>query len=104
MNKIILALSGILLLTAPAFSQDFKKDGKQYSSIKAEKASVPDEKTGFTYKDSTGKVYDIYISKTGSCYILRVSKKSGKTYKSYLGKDISADICKQLGRKYTPSK
>ena len=105
MNKAVLSVfSGILLLTTPAFSQDFKRDGKEYSSVKSERTATSDEKSGFTYRDSKGEVHDIYISKSGSCYIYRVSAKTGKKYKAYLGKEISADICKQLGREYTPSK
>ena len=98
---IILAVAFVAFATATANAQ-VVKEGKQYVATKSVKTSKPAEKTGFTYKDSKGNVYDIYISSTGSCYVNRVSSKTGKEYKSYLGAEISADICKQLGRKYTP--
>ena len=40
------------------------------------------------------------MGKTGSCYIKKVSKKTGNKYKQYLGEEISRDICKQLNVKY----
>ena len=43
------------------------------------------------------------MSKSGSCYIKKVSKKTGKEYKQYLAAEISADICNQLGIEYKPT-
>lgn len=60
------------------------------------------EKTPYNYKDSKGKVYPVFISKSGSCFIEKTSSKSGKQYRQYLGKQLSADICKKLGRTYKP--
>ena len=57
-------------------------------------------KTTFTWKDKKGNDYPIYISATGSCFVIRTSAKTGKEYKHYLGKEISEDICKKLGREY----
>lgn len=78
------------------------KQGNVYVEQPKAKGDSKEEKTGFTYKDSKGVEYDIYIGKTGSCYIKKISKKTGNEYKQYLGAEISADICKQLGREYTP--
>lgn len=63
----------------------------------AKKAAA--EKTPFTYQTADGKTYPVYISQRGSCFIIRVSK-AGKEYKQYLGKDVSAEICKKLHREY----
>jgi hypothetical protein len=41
---------------------------------------------------------------SGSCYIKKISKKSGNEYKQYLGEEVSKDICKQLGVEYKPTK
>ena len=60
-----------------------------------------DEKTGFTWKDSKGVVYDIYISSKNSCYILKTSKKTGKQYRQYLPKEVSQQIASELGRDNT---
>ena len=75
-------------------------DGKTYKAAK--KTANPSEKeTGFTLEDSKGNTYPIYIGKTGSCYIKKISKKTGNEYRQYLGEEISRDICKQLNVEYT---
>lgn len=49
--------------------------------------------------------YPIIMNKnTGSCYVWRKSKKTGKMYKSYVGADISIQICKELGVTYKGKK
>lgn len=40
------------------------------------------------------------MSSTGSCFVMRVSSKTGKEYKSYLGPEISQQICKELNVEY----
>ena len=83
-------------------AQDVKREGKVYVEQAKSKADKAEEKTGFTYRDSKGVVYDIYIGPTGSCYINKTSQKSGKIYRKYLGEEVSREICQSLGRKYTP--
>ena len=95
----IIVLAFVAFATTTANAQ-VVREGKQYVEQKVSKESKPAEKSGFTYKDSKGIVYDIYISSTGSCYILKTSKKTNKEYKSYLGEEISKDICAQLNREY----
>lgn len=47
----------------------------------------------------------IRISVThNSAYIIKVSKKTGKEYKQYLGADVSTQICNALGIEYKPRK
>lgn len=82
-------------------AQDVKREGKVYVEQPKAKAAKAEEKTGFTYKDSKGVSYDIYIGTTGSCYINKVSK-NGNKYRKYLGEEVSKEICQSLGRKYTP--
>ena len=82
-------------------AQDVKREGKVYVEQKKSLEAKSEEKTGFTYKDAKGVSYDIYIGKTGSCYINKVSK-NGNKYRKYLGEEISREICQSLGRKYQP--
>lgn len=79
----------------------YKQEGNTFSSVKVTKSTVTPEKTQFTWKDSKDKEYPIYISSTGSCFVIKTSSKTGKEYRQYLGPEISEAICKQLGRKYT---
>ena len=98
MKKFIIA-SFLMLAALSAYGQTYVRNGKEYSSVSKTRSSSEGRKTGYTWKDSKGNVYDIYISERGSCYIIRTSSKTGKQYKSYLSKEISAEIAKELGVK-----
>lgn len=54
------------------------------------------KKTGFVWEDSKGKPYDIYITEKGACYILVTSERTGKQLESYLPRDVSDAIEKQM--------
>ena len=56
------------------------------------------EKTGFTWKDSKGDEYPVYIAHTGSCFVIKISK-SGKEYRAYLGEEVSEQIRKELNNR-----
>lgn len=55
-----------------------------------------DTTTTYTYK-CPDKTYKVYVSRTGSYYIWKVSKRTNKVYKMYLPKDIQI----AMGRQYT---
>ena len=80
------------------------KLGANYK-IEAPKSKATSGKdTGITIMDEkTGKVYKIYIGKTGACYYYRTSTK-GSEYPCYLGEEISREICTRLGVPYTSKK
>ena len=40
--------------------------------------------TGDSFIDSKGKLYPVYLSKSGKYFVLHTSKKTGKEYKHYL--------------------
>ena len=85
-------------------NKSFKCENNTYSSTGWVKSNSPAINTGFNWSDSKGNSYPIYISSSGSCYVIRTSKKTGKEYKSYLGPEISQDICKKLGKEYKGKK
>ena len=98
MKKIFITLA-IALMAWNTNAQTVVRDGKNFTQVATQSQG---QKTGFTFTDKDGKVYDIYVGKTGSCYILKTSKKTGKEWKKYLGEEISAQICKELGITYQP--
>ena len=55
-------------------------------------------KTGFTWKDSKGDEYPVYIAHTGSCFVIKTSK-SGEDYRAYLGEEVSGQIRKELNNR-----
>ena len=102
MRKLILIAILVIASVSVSYAQNYTKDGKTYKAEKVEKTSTERE-TGFTWEDTKGNIYPIYMGKTGSCYIKKVSKNTGNEYKQYLGAEVSADICKQLGVEYKPT-
>ena len=54
--------------------------------------------TGFTWKDSKGDEYPVYMAHTGSCFVIKTSK-SGEEYRVYLGEEISEQINKELSNR-----
>lgn len=105
MKHIIILLSLILsFLSLPTFAQSYKIEGKEIVQQKSEKSSN-DTKTSYTYKDSKGNTYPIYLHKYTkgdnigkcTCYVIKTSQKTGKTYKYYLpdGIKMAEEILKE---------
>lgn len=99
----------MLATTATAWSQkSFTTDGNTYRPTQVVTKNVPQKDstvsaTPYTY-EVKGVKYPIHIGKTGFCYIVRTSKKTGKEYRRYLGEEISRDICIKMGRVYKAKK
>ncbi len=55
-------------------------------------------KSIFTWKDSKGDTFPIYMSSKGSSFIIRTSK-SGEKYRAYLGEEVSEIVNRQLKSK-----
>lgn len=65
------------------------REGKNFRMEQAQQQDLP---TVYTYTDKEGVIYTIYRSKSGSYYILKVSKKTGKQYKQYLPKEMQEEL------------
>lgn len=85
----------IALFSIVSYSQDIVKEGKTF---KVQTTQIKDIQTGYTWEDSKGNKYPIFISKKGACYIKKISK-TGKEYKQYLPKEIQETINKELKEK-----
>lgn len=74
----------MLISSIVSYSQQVVRNGNTFSvqSVKTEKP------TGVYYQDKDGIQYLIYVSNSGSLYIKRISKKTGKEYKYYLPKKV----------------
>ena len=71
-----------------------------YSSTGRVACKTAPTPTPYSWSDSKGNKYIIYMSSNGSCYIIKKSNKTGKDYKMYMKPEISQDICKKLGKEY----
>lgn len=101
MKKLIILAA--LFLTLNINAQEIKREGNTFSKANTTQVAKA-KKTQFTWKDSKGIEYPIYVGTTGSAYIIKISKKTGKEYKQYLGADVSIPICDALGIEYKPKK
>ena len=99
MKKIILAAIMLLSLNVGVQAQSVERKGNNFTQVSNKKESSGKEtKTQYTYTDSKGVVYPIYLSSTGKAFIKKVSKKTGKEYRQYLpeiGKQINPKAYKE---------
>lgn len=85
MKKFLALVALTLMVGAPIFAQDVKREGNTFVQVQSDKVSLKNvTKTQYFYKDKSGKEYPIYLTKNGKAFIVRVSKKSGKEYRQYL--------------------
>lgn len=71
----------MLLIAAPAAGQTVTKDANgNYVAVKRAETAT---KTGNTYTDAKGVVYEVYRSAKGKLFYYRTSK-AGNVYKAYI--------------------
>ena len=89
----------MLLLTCALYAQDVKREGNTFTQIAKSdtRESGKESKTAYTYVDSKGVSYPVYLSSTGKAFVKKISKKTGKEYRQYLpeiGKQINPEAYK----------
>lgn len=104
MKKIIIMLIMALVCCVSVNAQSYSRSGDTFTATAKAKEKSEPIKTKYFYTDSHGDKYPIFMSSTGSCFINKVSSKTGKEYRMYLGKEISMEICKELGVEYKGKK
>lgn len=102
-NAVVVILSLLLFLytCSTGDAQTVTRNGDTFSSQTSTKNEAGQSiETKYSYQDTDGKTYTIWLSKNGHAYILKTSKKTGNEYKKYLGEEISRTICTELGVEY----
>ena len=99
MRKLFLAAIMLLSMNVGVQAQNVIKSGNTFTQVsnKGGKSGGKETKTQYTFKDSKGNVYPVYLSSTGKAFIKKVSKKTGKEYKQYVpevGKQINPEAYK----------
>ena len=94
---IIILITALLSMTAFAQTQSYTREGNTFSVSSKSSIQIV---TPFTWKDAKDNVYPVYMTSTGRAYILKMSTKTGKEYKSYLPEDVSRTMAKELGVEY----
>lgn len=98
MKRLFIAVMMLLSLNMGINAQSVQRQGNNFTQVSNPKTSGKETKTEFTYTDSKGNIYPIYLSSTGKVFIKKVSKKTGKEYKMYLpevGKQINPEAYKE---------
>jgi hypothetical protein len=101
---VLIALAILLGVNNSSSYAQVVREGNTFSSVQQSnrRSSNPPVKTKYTYKEND-EIYPIYISmNTGSCFIIKKSRRTGKEYRKYLGEEISRQICKEMGIEYKP--
>lgn len=91
----------LLSFTITAKAQTYVREGNTiYLSTGERNNNNTNIKTNVKV-NKKGKEYEVYCSqKTGACYILVKSSKTGKEYKSYLPANLSKEIAKENNIEY----
>ena len=98
MKKLIICISMMVAFNLVTNAQSVNRQGNNFTQVTNKKSASKETKTQYTYKDSKGVVYPVYLSSTGKAFIKKVSKKTGKEYKQYLpeiGKQINPQAYKE---------
>ena len=101
MKTLITFIIAIFCTFTTVFAQNYTQKGTtfiQNKSISKQKSSAIETK--YTWQDSKGNTYPIYLSKNGKAFVKMVSKKTGKEYHKYLDKEISIKLCKEYNVEY----
>lgn len=101
-RRLITLLLLVLAIGLVANAQSYTRSGNTFISSTGERDKAV--KTKFTWKDSKGNEYPVYISPKGSCFVIKGKDKNGKDKRTYLGPEISQQICKELGIEYKGKK
>ena len=92
--KYIIALLVALSMSVASYA-GVVRDGNTFR-VENTTSVNQDTKTKYTWEDKEGNKYPIYITKKCACYVIKISKKTGKEYKYYLPKDVQETIRKEL--------
>lgn len=90
----------LLFICVSLGAQNYERKGNTFTQTSSRPSSSSVKKTEYQWVDSKGKVYPVYITSNGRCFIFKVSAKTNNEYKYYLPEELSRDICKELNIKY----
>lgn len=104
--KTLIILGALMLISVFAQAQGKVRIDSDNNKVIAQSSSRSSETTviPWTYVDKEGNEFPIYMTENGSCFVFKTSKKTGKEYKYYLGKETSKEICRKLGVTYKGKK
>ena len=105
MKQLFILFISLFCIFTTVNAQNYTQKGTtfiQNESISKKKSSAIETK--YTWQDSKGNTYPIYLSKNGKAFVKMISKKTGKEYHKYLDEEISIKLCKEYNIAYIPKK
>lgn len=96
MKSFITIIITVLLGICNINAQSFTRNGHTFTQVSVKSNKKVAILTKFTWKDSKGKEYPIFITLNGRCFVNKVSSKTNKEYRYYLKEDLAREICKAL--------
>lgn len=100
MKVLIIIIMALMLVNTNIIAQSFTRNGNTFTQVSSKSDKKEATLTKFTWKDSKGIEYPIFITSSGRCFVNKVSKNTNKEYKYYLKEDLSREICKVLNITY----
>ena len=101
MKTFIALIIAVFCIFTAVNAQNYTQKGTtfiQNESTSKKKSSAIETK--YTWQDSKGNTYPIYLSKNGKAFVKMISKKTGKEYHKYLDEEISIKLCKVYNVEY----
>lgn len=91
---IIIVMVTLVFLFSMGMNAQVVRKGNTFIEQKSDSSRGNATKTQYLYTDSKGVTDTVYLSKNGSAFVWKVSKKTGKKYRKYL-----PAVTEQLGTK-----
>lgn len=101
MMLVVLIASFSALPEAEAQAQT-RREGNTFIQQSSRNQASSAIQTKYTWKDSKGTEYPIFITKNGRCFVNKISSKTGREYKYYLDEKTSRTIANEMSITYVP--
>lgn len=104
MKKLVI-MAAMLAATMCATAQSITREGNVFTTSGRATMDVRAnaDSTALRWRDSNGVERAIWIARTGSCFVIKRSQRTGNEYRQYCPRVMSESICKEMGREYKPS-
>lgn len=106
MKKTIIIALALFASLCTSAQTTYTRNGNTFAAVQTHRRQdvrANADSTKYTFECSDKKVRNIWIARTGSCFVIRRSKTKGTEYRQYCPREVSAAICKEIGREYKPS-
>ena len=96
---LVVLIASFSVLPCEAQAQT-RREGNTFIQQSSRNSATNVIKTKYTWKDSKGTEYPIFITKNGRCFVNKISSKTGREYKYYLDEKTSRTIANEMGITY----